>query len=836
MGFFHYVRCRYGPRAAAESKQLTKDWLKLTKYKNKRMFLMRCRDEGMFPNFINNSILVHTNNNKILNSIFTLKYSILINSLKDCSRMIKNLEYSISFLIGSLSIWLSRIDLEKFLNSQFRKNERIFNEIKTNNIKKINKLIQSHSSLFHNFKTNVKNHLDSWFQNITGEVVDQDIAYIFALGPNFSIPCSAKQKNKFIIEFVSSLESKLHSNEKLLMNIQQMDSSNNNVVQEINSIRKARFLFNNLLYRFKSLNVNSEVNVFYNRLYRDIKSAKSFLKNNPHLLLVKADKGKSSVLILKEDYKDKMLSLIQDENTYTCLHNYDPTPGIQKQNNNIAKNLKESNYIDVPTYKSLICHNGNVSKMYGLVKIHKLNYPLRPVVDTSCSPTYNLASFISKLLKPLTTSSPFSIKDSFSLVKKLSNIQLSETQNHKLISLDIVSLFTNTPIEIALKYLESHFQELNSTIPFNILHNLINFVFNNSVFIYDGLIYKQIFGCPMGSPLSPVIANLAMFQLEKDIVLNLNFEIPIYIRYVDDILLCLPEDKIQQIFNAFNNFNERLKFTVEIPTVNSINFLDITIIMQNDRFITNWYRKDTWSGRYLNFYSYTPLKYKMSVITALVDRAILLSDPQFHETNLALIRETLNNNNYPPKLVNNAISKRQLILLKSNSQYNRNTVDTGNTVSTYVRLPFDAGMERQANTILKELNIIPAWYSFASLKTVFSTIKDLGDPLTQSGLVYRISCLDCDAVYLGETKQYLSKRIYQHKYHITRANILHSTLVQHAVEEKHVFDFDNTQILHRCGFHQKRLIQESMYIHLEPGSINSRTEIDGITSTYKYLL
>lgn len=836
MGFFQYIEYRYGFKAATEAKLLTKEWSKLTKCKNKRLFLMRCRDEGLFPKFINNFFTYHTNNNKIKNSLFRIKYSILNNIIYDCNRLVHKLDYSISYRIGVLSMLLNKTDLDKFLNTQYLKNQNLFNKIKLNNIKKINSLINFHSNLYHNFKTNVKNNLDSWFKNTTDVIVDPEISYVFALGPKFSIPCSNKQKNKLIIEFVSSLESKLHSIEKQLEDMPQAANNNMNTHFDINKVRKARFLFSNLLYNFKTHKSDSEINVFYNRLFRDIKNAKSFLKNNPQLLLVKADKGNTSVLMFKQDYKDKMLELINDEQTYTCLNNYDPTPSIQKQNNNIVKDLKDSNYIDCPTYKSLICHNGNISKIYGLVKIHKPSFPLRPVVDTSCSPTYNLASFLSKLLSPMTVNSPFSVKDSFSLVKKLNDTHLGELQNYKLISLDVVSLFTNTPIDIALKYIDNHFQELNSTIPINNLHNLINFVFNNSVFIFDSRVYKQIFGCPMGSPLSPVIANLALLQLENDIMLNLNFEVPLYVRYVDDILLCLPQDRIQQVANEFNSYNERLKFTIEIPSGTSINFLDITIFLQNDRFVTNWFRKETWSGRYLNFFSYTPLKYKISVITSMVDRAILLSDLQFHEQNLSLILKTLSNNNYPPKFVNKVMRKRQHNLLINNSQHNRNMPNTPIEHTSFVKLPFDAFLERHTTKILKELDITPAWHSFSSLRTIFSTVKDVEDPLSQSGLVYKICCLDCNAVYLGETKQYLSKRIYQHKHHISKSNTLHSALVQHSVEYQHSFDFDNTLILHRCNTHKKRLFQESLYIYLNPGCVNYRTEIDGVTSIYKYLL
>ena len=39
----------------------------------------------------------------------------------------------------------------------------------------------------------------------------------------------------------------------------------------------------------------------------------------------------------------------------------------------------------------------------------------------------------------------------------------------------------------------------------------------SSFFMYNDVIYKQNFGCPMGSPLSPIIANMVMEEIEKQL-------------------------------------------------------------------------------------------------------------------------------------------------------------------------------------------------------------------------------------------------------------------------------------------------------------------------------
>jgi len=56
-----------------------------------------------------------------------------------------------------------------------------------------------------------------------------------------------------------------------------------------------------------------------------------------------------------------------------------------------------------------------------------------------------------------------------------------------------------------------------------------------------------------------------------------------------------------------------------------LNFLNTSVIRtDNGKLVTNWYRKSTYSGRYINFYSSHPYQFKLNTIKSLV--AILLSD------------------------------------------------------------------------------------------------------------------------------------------------------------------------------------------------------------------
>lgn len=84
-------------------------------------------------------------------------------------------------------------------------------------------------------------------------------------------------------------------------------------------------------------------------------------------------------------------------------------------------------------------------RMYGKIKIHKDGFPIRPIADFIDSPTYNLAKFLSNLLKTLYGQTVHHISKTQDFVEKL------KIEDGIMISFDVSSLFTNVPREEALR-------------------------------------------------------------------------------------------------------------------------------------------------------------------------------------------------------------------------------------------------------------------------------------------------------------------------------------------------------------------------------------------------
>ena len=88
-------------------------------------------------------------------------------------------------------------------------------------------------------------------------------------------------------------------------------------------------------------------------------------------------------------------------------------------------------------------------KFYGLPKLHRPNWPSRPITSFIGSPTYNLSKDISKSLRKAVRQNEFYIKDSWSFKHKINNRTIPK--NFTIISLNIVSMYTNITWDLIRK-------------------------------------------------------------------------------------------------------------------------------------------------------------------------------------------------------------------------------------------------------------------------------------------------------------------------------------------------------------------------------------------------
>ena len=203
------------------------------------------------------------------------------------------------------------------------------------------------------------------------------------------------------------------------------------------------------------------------------------------------------------------------------------------------------------------------------------------------------------------------------------NIDFSLLNNgYKLVSFDVVSLFTNVPLRRTVNVIIDRIYKdkvIDTKIKKSTLKKLVLDCCTKTAFSFNDKIYEQIDGVCMGSSLGPVLANIIMTELEKKVLPKMIAEgaIKFYIRYVDDTLVLIKEDKINEVLQSFNAFDKNLKFTVDSFEDGIVHFLDILVHSNGD---TDVYSKPTNTGQYTHFDSYTPWGYKISWARALFNR------------------------------------------------------------------------------------------------------------------------------------------------------------------------------------------------------------------------
>ena len=78
----------------------------------------------------------------------------------------------------------------------------------------------------------------------------------------------------------------------------------------------------------------------------------------------------------------------------------------------------------------------------------------------------------------------------------------------------------------------------------------------------------------MDSPISVVIAEIAMQKLEEILMSTVGRLEEFWYRYVDDSIICAMEDQVEHVLREINSIKNDFQFTLE----RIINFLDLKII------------------------------------------------------------------------------------------------------------------------------------------------------------------------------------------------------------------------------------------------------------------
>ena len=159
----------------------------------------------------------------------------------------------------------------------------------------------------------------------------------------------------------------------------------------------------------------------YNLTKEEHRALKELKKDKTRMILT-ADKGLSIVVLDKEEYikkADKLLSQSSYKNIST-----DTTTRYKNKLITLLKKIKTEGGMDNVTYRRLYPTGASPPKFYGLPKVHKSGMPLRPIVSSIGSVTYETSKELSRILKPLVGRSPHHVQNNQEFLKQLEDIQM----------------------------------------------------------------------------------------------------------------------------------------------------------------------------------------------------------------------------------------------------------------------------------------------------------------------------------------------------------------------------------------------------------------------------
>ena len=326
-------------------------------------------------------------------------------------------------------------------------------------------------------------------------------------------------------------------------------------------------------------------------------------KNDNTRIVLTADMRMFMVVMDREEYIQKSEELLKQP-TYKILPT-DPTTKHKNELISLLKTIKAEGGINETIYRRLYPTGAHSPKYYGLPKVHKEGMPLWPTVSSVGSVTNETAEELSRILKPLVSRSPHHVKNTKDFIHSLEGIKL---KSDEYMSYDVKALFTSVPIQPAINIIKKHLQEdkelhLRTSMRVNHISCLLEFCLKNTYFTFQGRFYEQIEGAAMGSPISLVVANLFMEDLEIKALTTSPCPPSLWKRYVDDTFTFIKRSHKDAFLEHINSIDHNIQFNCEDSREDgSIPFLDILIIPEEDgRLNTTVYRKPTHTDLYLQW-------------------------------------------------------------------------------------------------------------------------------------------------------------------------------------------------------------------------------------------
>lgn len=305
--------------------------------------------------------------------------------------------------------------------------------------------------------------------------------------------------------------------------------------------------------------------------------------------------------------------------------------------------------------------------------------------------------------------------------------------------------------------------------------------------MFDNVIYAQLEGLAMGSPLSPLLAEIFMNNFEIILLKSrLALENIIYwYRYVDDILIGWQgtNRQLDQFLHLANSIHPKIKFTMELEVDSTINFLDLSITNKNNAHEFKIYRKPTYSDITIHKDSSHPLQHKYAAYNSMIHRLFTIPlDTSNFNLEVQYIKQIAVNNGFDIETINKLINRKyhklaikEIYCASMSSEYDSS-----------VLLPYYNNISVKIGNLITKNNHRPI--AFKTVSNIGKQLCVYFSPTESKSGVYKLNCNSCNACYIGQTGRSFKQRISEHKSSFKNKKS-NSTFANHLLETGHTSNF-----------------------------------------------
>ena len=403
----------------------------------------------------------------------------------------------------------------------------------------------------------------------------------------------------------------------------------------------------------------------------DIKQYNNLLYD-PNTLVILADKNLGYAVVTKSWYLERCYEHLNTNSYIKVTQQY--KQGIQGKStiNFLVDSLSDlimeyQNQLGTDEIKWILQKprdEWQPMRFYITAKVHKKPVKGRPIVPSMTWMTFHLSQWIANQLNPLLPNTEWVLKDSYDLLASLKEINQSTLPDTlRVASADVDALYPSMDINTGLQLIKNFIEELGweNNHKREFLIKAMHFVLTKGYISFESEIYQQTNGAAMGSPMIPPYANIFMYQLERNTVhkyMNLG-TILLYKRFIDDVFIITKDSEITELQSELNTLNPSIKLTWS-PPAKHCNFLDLVVLVKNNKIHTKVFQKQLNTYAYLPFHSYhTPAQKRGFIKGEAIRYARICTDEDDFKLMVKLFTLRLQRRGYPLSFIQRALGQVQ---------------------------------------------------------------------------------------------------------------------------------------------------------------------------------